>query len=60
MVYITHESAIVQNIQTENTFDNGNMIYFRMEYNFKFGKQSKEDRKQLRNEDNDQGIFMNK
>jgi len=53
----THSSALVSRHLSESIKDNANMIYLQFVYNFSFGKQSTNVKKNMSNTDKDSGIL---
>ena len=53
----TVSSSVVSDYNKHSIYDNGNMIVFHLRYNFSFGKKVFETKKQINNNDEDNGIL---
>jgi len=55
--YRTYSTKIIDKIYSERIFDNANMIYINIGYNFNFGKKYQRSNASSKNEDDDSGIL---
>lgn len=53
------ENSSLERISTANIYDNGQMLYLKLNYYISFGKKPKEISQKLYNKDSDSGVFSN-